>query len=181
MWGGAVGKYLVVFSVIGVILIAGCISVIPLGDDRTDAGGYPRCPLDIVAPIHYLSGVDESDGMMTMLILNLKIVPHMMVSDEINVTQMAVTIADNCNLHFLDRGEYYITCWENSDGDDMLEPGEITEVTLPLQQPIPANTSVYIELCTAYHGTLILSFRTPVEIESSGQIAEFTVAPYAPY
>ncbi len=55
------------------------------------------------------------------------------------------------------------------------------ELTLPLQQPIPANTAVHAEFWTPDHGTLTLSFRIPKVIELSGQVSEFTAVPFVPY
>ena len=187
MGSGAIGKYLpVVISIIGVLLTIGYASVLSSGDDQTDRDAYPCSPLSIVAPIHYHSIVNSSDEAITTLVLNLTIIPEERVSSitiqdrEINTTQIAITVADDQNLRFLDRGGYYITRWENGDDDDTLEAGEIAEVTLPLQQPISANTSVYVDLWMPYRGTLTLSFRTPHVITPSGQIAEFTAAPFVP-
>jgi len=181
---GTIGKYLAVASIVGVLLTIGCISVPASGDDQTNVDAYPRSPLRIVTPIHYQSVVNGSDAAITTLVLNLTISPDAKDSDiaiqdrVINTTQMGITVADNQHLRFLDREEYHITQWEN--GDDTLEVGEIAELTIPLQQPIPANTSVYVEVGTPYHGTLALSFRTPDVITSTGQIAEFTAAPFVP-
>lgn len=176
---GAIGKYLVVVSMVGVLLTIGCTAV-SSGDDQTDVDAYPRSPLGIVTPIHYLSVVNGSDTAITTLVLNLTMVPETTRNHEINTTLMAITVADNQNLRILDRGEYRITRWENSDGDDTLEVGEVVEVALPLQQSIPADTNVYIDIWTPYHGTLTISFRTPDAIVPSGQITEFTAIPFAP-
>ena len=176
---GAIGKYLVVVSMVGVLLTIGCTAV-SSGDDQTDVDAYPRSPLGIVTPIHYLSVVNGSDAAITTLVLNLTITPDTIQDREININQMAITVADNQNLRILDRGEYYITRWENDDGDDTLEVGEVVEVVLPLQQSIPAGTDIYVDVWTPYHGTLTISFRTPDVITSSGRITEFTDIPFVP-
>lgn len=175
---GAIGKYLVVVSMVGVLLTIGCTAVSSSGDAQTDVVTYPRSTLGIVAPIHYLSVVNGSDPVITTLVLNLTIASDTIQDHEININQMAITVADNQNLRILDRGEYYITRWENDDGDDTLEVGEVVEVVLPLQQSIPAGTDIYVDVWTPYHGTLTLSFRTPDRVTPSGQITEFTAAPF---
>ena len=176
---GAIGKYLVVVSMVGVLLTIGC-TVVSSSGDQTDVDAYPRSPLGIVTPIHYLSVVNGSDVAITTLVLNLTIVPETIRDHEINTTQMAFTVADRQSLRVLDRGEYHITRWENSDVDDTLEVDEVVEVVLSLQQSIPADTNVYVDVWTPYHGTLTISFRTPDAIMPSGQITEFTTAPFVP-
>jgi hypothetical protein len=120
----------------------------------------------------------------TTLILNLTIAPEPIASGipaqdwKINITTMYLTHSDTRDLYFLDLGEYSPSRWE---GDDVLEPGEVVELTLPLQQPIPANTNIYADLWLPYHGTLTLSLRTPEVIELSGHLTAFTAEPFIPY
>ena len=181
----AVTGHLVVLSIIGFLLTVGCISTPPAGDDQTPVDAYPRSPLKVVAPIHYLgTTVNGSETAMTTLILNLTIAPDAVASGtpaqdrEVNITAMYITYSDTRDLYFLDPGEYSLS---RRGGDDVLEPGEVVELTLPLQQPIPANTNIYADLWLPYHGTLTLSLRTPEVIELSGHLTAFTAEPFIPY
>jgi len=181
----AVTGHLVVLSIIGVLLTAGCTSVPPSSDNQIPTDAYPRSPLKVVAPIHYLgTTVNGSETAMTTLILNLTIAPDAVASGtperdrEVNITAMYITYSDTRDLYFLDPGEYSLS---RREGYDTLEPGEVVELTLPLQQPIPANTNVYADLWLPYHGTLTLSFRTPEVVEPSGQLTGFTAEPFIPY
>lgn len=72
----AVTGHLIVLSIIGFLLTVSCISTPLAGDDQTPVDAYPRSPLKVVAPIHYLgTTVNGSETAMTTLILNLTIAP----------------------------------------------------------------------------------------------------------
>ncbi|CVK32470.1 hypothetical protein [Methanoculleus bourgensis] len=181
----AAAGYLTLLLFTGFLLAAGCISVPLSSNNQIPVDAYPRSPLKIVAPIHYLgTTVSESETAMTTLILNLTIAPEVVASGtpaqdrEVNITAMYITYSDTRDLYFLDPGEYSLS---RREGDDVLEPGEVVELTLPLQQPIPANTDVYADLWIPHHGTLTLSFRTPEVVESSGRLPWLTAAPFVPY
>jgi hypothetical protein len=185
----AVGRCLVVLSIVGVLLASGCTSMPPSGAEQSPTDASPRSPFEIVAPIHYQGTVvNDSNTEMTALVFNLTVAPERRVSgvsaqdSEVNITTMYITYTDGRDLYFLDPGDYSFSQQETGDGDDTLEPGEVVELALPLrQQPIPANTNVYIEFWTPYHGALTLSFRTPDVIEASGQVTEFVAAPFVPH
>ncbi|WP_292407163.1 MULTISPECIES: hypothetical protein [unclassified Methanoculleus] len=145
-------------------------------------------PLAIVPPSRYQgTAVNESDMAVTVLVLNQTIAPEAMASSNpeldqaVNFTPVHIEYPDTHDLYTLKPGEYSTAWHESGDGDDMLEPGEVVELTLPLQQPIPANTRVSADFATFYRGTLVLLFRTPDVIESSGQILEFTAEPFVPH
>mgnify|MGYP000424917831 CR=1 FL=1 len=180
----AAARYLTLLLIIGLLVAAGCISVLQAGNDQTPVDIYPRSPLKVAAPIHYLgTTMNESETAMTTLILNLTIAPEAVASgtpaqnQKVNITAMYITYSDTCDLYFLNPGDYSLSRW---GGDDVLEPGEVVELTLPLQQPIPANTDVYADLWIPYHGTLTLSFRTPEVIELSGHLTTFIAEPFVP-
>ena len=180
------GGCLLALSIVGLLLTAGCALLPPSGDEQAYAVPYPRSPLGIEPPIHYQgSAVNESSTAVTMLILNLTVTPETMVSGtpeqvpETNIAKMHIRYADGRGLYTLKPGEYYISRLENGD-DNTFEANEVVELTLPLKQPIPANTNVHAEFWIPYQGTLTLSFRTPGVIESSGQVTEFTAEPFIP-
>ncbi|WP_342771061.1 hypothetical protein [Methanoculleus sp. UBA416] len=182
------GNVLATLFIAGVLLVVGCVLLPPSGDDQTGVDAYPRCPLTIMPPIHYQgSTVNESDMAVTVLVLNLTIAPEAMASSNpeldpaVNLTPVHISYSDTHDLYTLKPGEYSTAWHESGDGDDMLEPGEVVELTLPLQQPIPANTRVSADFATFYRGTLVLLFCTPDVIESSGQILEFTAEPFVPH
>lgn len=146
---------------------------------------FPLSPLEIMAPIHYQgAAVNDSNTEMTTLFVNLTVDPGRMFPGvpeqdvEVDITTTSITYTDGRDIYYLNPGDYSISGQRARDGNDTLEPGEIVELTLPLREPIPANTSVYIEFWTLYYGTLTLSFRTPDVIGSSGQVTEFTAAPF---
>ncbi len=183
-----VGGYLVALFVVGILLTTGCTSLLPSGDDQTHADAYPRSPLEIVSPIHYQgTAANESGIAVTMLILNLTVTSEVIgssISEQdrgFNVTQMYITYTDGRDLYILEPGDYSISRRENRDDDNVLEANEVIELILPLQQPIPASTNVHAEFWIPRHGTLILSFSTPDVIELSGQVTEFTAAPFVPH
>jgi len=178
---------LIALSIVGVLLASGCTSLPPFGAEQSPTDASPRSPFEIVAPIHYQgTAVNDSDTGMTVLVFNLTAAPETMVSgvsaqdSEVNITTTYIIYTDGRDLYYLDPRDYSISQQGTEDGDDTLEPGEVMELTLPLRQPIPANTNIYIEFRTPYHGTLTLSFRTPDVIESSGQVTEFVAAPFVP-
>jgi len=183
----AVGRFLVALSIAAVLLTAGCISQPPSGNDQTFADAYPRSPLKIVPPIHYQGAlVNGSETAITMFTLNMTIFPERMIADtperdgEINITTIFITYTDGRDIYTLRPGDYFVARWQSGDGDDALEPGETMELALPVRQPIPANTTVYADFWVPYHGTLTLALRTPDMIEPSGQIVDFTAAPFVP-
>jgi len=183
----AVGRYLIALSIVLVLLTAGCTSQLPPGNDQTIAGAYPRSPLEIVPPIHYQgTPVNGSEMAVAVLVLNLTIAPEAMASSNpelnqvVNFTPVHIRYSDTHSLYTLKPGEYSTAWHESGDGDEMLEPGEVVELTLPLPQPIPANTRVCADLITIYQESLVLLFRTPDQIESSGQIVEFTATSFVP-
>ena len=94
---------------------------------------------------------------------------------------MFITYTYSRDLDSLEPREYSISRWEGRGGNGAPELGEVVELPLPLQQPIPANTDVYADLWIPHHGTLTLSFRTPEVVESSRQLPGFTAAPLVPY
>ena len=183
----AVGRCLVALSITMVLLTSGCTSFLSSGDDLTHADTYPRSPLKIVAPIQYKGASENGSGAITALTINLTATQAAIFSSdpaqdpEINVTRMTITFTDGQNLFFFKQGEYHISQLDGGDGNHALGPGEVAEVILTLPEPIPANTDVYVEFWIPYYGTLTLSFRTPDTIEASGQVAEFTNAPFSPY
>lgn len=91
---------------------------------------------------------------------------------------MYITYSDTRDLYFLNPGEYSLS---RRGGDDILNPGKVVELTLPLQQPVAANTNVYVDLWLPHRGTLTLSLRTPEVIELSGHLTAFTAEPFVPY
>ena len=130
--------------------------------------------------------MNESDMAVAVLVLNRTIAPEAMASSNpelnqaVNCTLLHIGYSDTHGLYML-RPEEYATAWhESGDGDEMLEPGEVVELTLPLPQPIPANMRVCADLITIYQESLVLLFRTPDLIESSRQILECTVEPFVP-
>jgi|GEM_PF-1164397 len=182
-----VGRYLVALSIVVVLLIAGCTSQLPSGNNQTTAEAYPHSPLEIVPPIHYQGiPVNGSETTIARFTLNLTVIPDTTASDiseqsrDIDITTLFITYTDSHDIYILEPGDYSITRWHNGDGDDALELGEVVELTLPLQQPISANTDVYVEFWVPYRGTLTLAFRTPDTIESSRRVVEFTATPFVP-
>ena len=180
------GGCLLALSIVGLLLTAGCALLPPSGDEQAYAVPYPRSPLGIEPPIHYQgSAMNESDTVVTTLILNLTVTPETMVSGtpeqvpETNIAKMHIRYADDRDLYTLEPGEYSISRLENGD-DNTLESSEVVELILPLKRPIPASTNVHVEFWIPYQGTLTLSFRTPAVIESSGQVTEFTAEPFIP-
>ena len=162
-----VGSYLVALLIAVVPLTAGCVSQLPPGDDRIVAGAYPRSPLEIVPPVHYQGiPVNSSETAITGLTLNLTVIPDTKASgtpeqsQEIDVTTIFITYAEGRDIYILEPEDYSIAGWHNGDGDDALEPGEVAELILPVRQPIPANTEVYVEFWIPNHRTLTLAFRT---------------------
>lgn len=179
---------LVALFIVGILLTTGCTSLLSSGDDQTHTGTYPPPPFEIVSPIQYQGdSVNESDIAVTMLVLNLTVTSRMIISDspemdpESNITKIYIRYTDGQDLYLLEPGDYSIARWENGDDDNTLGENEIIELTLPLQQPVPANTTVYAEFWIPYYETLTLSFRTPEVIELSGQVTEFVAAPFVPY
>jgi len=183
-----VGGCLVALFIVGALLTTGCTLLLSFGDDQAHADAYPRSPLGIEPPIRYQGTAVNGSGIaVTMLVLNLTVTPEAIVSGtpeqdgEIDITKMHITYTDGSDLCILEPGEYSISPRENGDDINTLEPGEVMELTLPLQQPIPANTAVHAEFWTPDHGTLTLSFRIPEVIDLSGQVSEFTAVPFVPY
>jgi len=183
----AVGRCLVALSIVMVLLTAGCTTFLSSGDMQTHADAYPQSPLKIVAPIQYKGASENGSEAITALTINLTATQAAIFSSdpvqdpEINVTRMTITFTDGQNLFFFKQGEYHISQRDGGDGNHALVPGEAAEVILTLPEPIPANTDVYVEFWIPYYGTLTLSFRTPATIESSGQVTEFTAAPFSPF
>ncbi len=182
------GGYLVALFTVGLLLTTGCTSLLLSGDDQTHADAYPRSPIEIISPIHYRgTATNESGIAVTMLILNLALPPEATVSGiseqyrEFNVTQLYITYTDGRDLYILEPGDYSISRRENGDDDNTREVNEVLELILPLQQSISTNTNVSAEFWIPYHGTLTLSFSTPEVIELSGQVTEFTAAPFVPH
>lgn len=182
-----VGRCLVALSITMVLLTAGCTSFLSSGDVQTHADTYPRSPLKIVAPIQYEGTSVNGSGAITALIINFTVAPAAIFSSdpaqdpEINITRMAITFTDGQNLFFFEQGEYHISQRDGEDDNHALGPGEVAEVILTLPEPIPVNSDVHADFWIPSHGTLTLSFRTPDPIESSGQVTEFTAAPFSPY
>ncbi|MDV2482451.1 hypothetical protein F8E02_10655 [Methanoculleus sp. Wushi-C6] len=184
----AVGGFLVVISIVVVLLTAGCTSQLPPGNDQAVADAYPCSPLEVVPPIYYQGApMDGSETAIAGFALNLTVIPYTKTSStleqdgEINITTIFITYTDGRDIYILKPGDYSIARRQSGDGDDALEPGEVVELILPVRQPIPANTEVYAEFWTPYHGTLTLALHTPDTIEFSGQIVEFTAAPFVSY
>ena len=177
----------VLLSLIALLLVAGCTSLSPAGDDQIPVDTHPLSPLRIEGPIHYQgTAVNESEVAMTTLTLNLTIEPESIASGTpaqdhaVNITAMYITYSDTRDLYTLKPGEYALS-WQEGIGDrGVLKPGEVVELTLPLRQPIPANTSVHIDLWLPHHGTLTLSLRTPGVIEPSGHLTAFDAEPFVP-
>jgi len=167
------GRCLAALSLVGILLTAGCTSPLPSGDVQARVDTHPHFPFKIMAPIHYLgAAVNESDAMITTLIFNLTVVPESSYytipeqDREVNITEMYITYSDGREIYTLEPGEFSISRRE-SEGE--------AELMLPLQEPVPANTSVFADFWMPEQGTLVLSFRTPEAItEPSGQITEFT-------
>ena len=183
-----VGGCLASLFIVGFLLTAGCTSFPPSGDEQAHADVYSRSPPEIISPIHYRgTAANESGIAVTMLILNLAFPPEATVSSiseqdsEVNITTTYITYTDGRDLYFLEPRDYSISRRENGGDNSTLEAGEVMELTLPFQQPIPANTTVHAEFWIPHHGTLVLSFCTPEVIELSGQVTEFTAAPFAPH
>ena len=177
----AIGRCLVTLALVGVILTTGCMSSLSSGGDQVHADAYPRFPFKIMAPIHYQGiTVSESDTAITTLIFNLTVVPEPIFSTvpeqdmETNITEMYIRYSDGRDLYTLELGEFSISRQEGGDDNNMPKVGEVVELILPLQQPVPANTSVSADFWMPYYGTLTLVFNTPEEVEPSGQITEFT-------
>ena len=174
-------------SLIGLLLVAGCTSLPPAGGDQISIDAYPLSPLRIEGPVHYQgTAVNESEVAMTSLTLNLMIEPESVASSTpaqdhaVNITAMCITYTDTHDLYTLKPGGYALS-WQEDIGDrGVLKPGEVVELTLPLRQPIPANTSVHIDLWLPHHGALTLSFRTPGVIELSGHLTAFDAEPFVP-
>ncbi len=183
----AVGRCLVVLSITMVLLTAGCTSLLSSGDMQAHADTYPCSPLQIVAPIQYKGTSVNGSGAITALTINFTVTQAAIFSSdpaqdpEINVTQMTISFTDGQNLFFFEQGEYHVSQRDGRVGNHVLGPGEVAEVTLTLPEPIPANTDIYVEFWIPYYETLTLSFCTPNTIESSGQVTEFTAAPFSPY
>jgi len=168
-------------------MIVGCVLLPPSGDDQTSADAYPRCPLTIGPSMHYQGiAVNGTDMAVAVPVLNLTIAPEAMASSNpglnqaVNFTPVHIRYSDTHGLYTLKPGEYATAWHESGDGDEMLEPGEVVELTLPLPQPIPANMRVCADLITIYQESLVLLFRTPDLIESFRQILECTVEPFVP-
>ena len=173
--------YLVALSLIGVLLTAGCTSFLPSSDDQAYADAYPRSPLEIVSPIRYQGTVVNESGIaVAMLILNLTVAlevidPGTSEHDPaFNITPMYVRYTDSRDLYTLGPGEYSFSRQKGNGG-------EFIELILPLRQPVPENTTIHADFWIPYQGTLTFSFRTPDVIEPSGEVAEFTTAPFVPH
>lgn len=169
-----------VLPLIGLLLVAGCTSLPPVDSDQISIDAYPLSPLRIEGPVHYQGiAVKEAGVAMTTLTLNLTIEPESIASGTpvqdhaVNITAMYITYSDTHDLYSLKPGEYALSWQEGMGGRGVLKPGEVVELTLPLRQPIPANTSVHADLWLPHHGTLTLSFRTPGVIELSGHLTAF--------
>jgi len=178
----AICRCLVTLALVGVLLTTGCTSPLSSGGDQVHTDAYPRFPLKIMAPIHYLgTTVNESDTVMTTLIFNLTVAPELTFSTvpeqdpEINITEMYIRYSDGRDLYTLELGEFSISRPESEGDNNMPKVGEVVELILPLQQPVPANTSVSADFLMPYYGTLTLVFDTPEVVEPSGQITEFTI------
>ena len=176
-----------VLPLIVLLLVAGCTSLPPADSDHIFIDAYPLSPLRIEGPVHYLgTAVNESEVAMTSLTLSLTIEPESVASGTpaqnhaVNITAMYITYSDTRDLYTLKPGEYALS-WQEGIGDrGVLKPGEVVELTLHLRQPIPANTSVHIDLWLPHHGTLTLSLRTPGVIEPSGHLTAFDAEPFVP-
>ena len=174
-------------SLIALLLVAGCTSLPPAGSDQISVDAHPLSPLRVEGPIHYQgTAVNESEVAMTMLTLNLTIEPESIASGTpaqnraVNITEMYITYSDTRDLYTLKPGEYTLSWQEGTGGTGMLRPGEVVELTLPLREPIPANTSVCADLWLPHHGTLTLSFQTPGVMELSGHLTAFDAGPFVP-
>lgn len=174
-------------SLIALLLAAGCTSLLPADDDQISVGAYPLSPLRIEGPIHYQgTAANESEVAITMLTLNLTIEPESITSGTpaqdhaVNIAEMHVTYSDTRDRYTLKPGEYALS-WPEGTGDTgVFRPGEVVELTLPLREPIPANTSVCADLWLPHHGTLTLSFQTPGVVELSGHLTAFDAGPLVP-
>ena len=174
-------------SLIALLLVAGCTSLPPTDSDQISVDVHPLSPLRVEGPIRYQgTAVNESEVAMTTLILNLTIEPESITSGTpaqdrtVNITEMYVTYSDTRDLYTLKPGEYALSWQEDAGGTGVLRPGEVVELTLPLREPIPANTSVCADLWLPHHGTLTLAFQTPGVMELSGHLTAFDAGPFVP-
>ena len=177
----------ILLSLIALLLAAGCTSLPPADSDQISVDAHPLSPLRIEGPIHYQgTAVNESEVAMTTLTLNLTIEPESIASGTpaqdrtVNITEMYVTYSDTQDLYSLKPGEYALSWQEGTGGTGVLRPGEVVELTLPLREPILANTSVCADLWLPHHGTLKFAFQTPGVIELSGHLTTFDSEPLAP-